>query len=153
MSSVLLLNLVGLTPRLVGEHTPHLRAFAEEGALAPMSAARQASGASACHQWPRGMTSSGSAPIASRKWLIRAPSAAERAPWSPRSWRRPSKRTDQPCRRTRCSYRRRSAPSRYFNVRATWRQASSPPSNQRPQMRLQSTLSLAWRKRFARSIT
>lgn len=38
MSSVLLLNLVGLTPRLVGEHTPNLRAFADEGALAPMSA-------------------------------------------------------------------------------------------------------------------
>ena len=38
MSSVLLLNLVGLTPRLVGEHTPNLRAFAEQGAMMPMSA-------------------------------------------------------------------------------------------------------------------
>jgi predicted AlkP superfamily pyrophosphatase or phosphodiesterase len=38
MNSVLLLNLVGLTPRLIGEHTPNLRAFAESGGWAPMSA-------------------------------------------------------------------------------------------------------------------
>lgn len=38
MPPVLLLDLVGLTPRLVGEHTPELAALAREGALAPMSA-------------------------------------------------------------------------------------------------------------------
>ncbi len=31
-----LLNVVGLTPGLVGEHTPHIRAFAEKHALAPV---------------------------------------------------------------------------------------------------------------------
>ncbi len=36
MQRVLLLNLVGLTRRLIGEHTPNLRAFSESGACAPM---------------------------------------------------------------------------------------------------------------------
>jgi predicted AlkP superfamily pyrophosphatase or phosphodiesterase len=38
MRPVLLLDLVGLTRRLVGPDTPHLAAFAERGACAPMSA-------------------------------------------------------------------------------------------------------------------
>ncbi|HIG10840.1 MAG TPA: alkaline phosphatase family protein [Planctomycetes bacterium] len=38
MNPVLLLDLVGLTARLIGEHTPRLAAFAREGAMAPMSA-------------------------------------------------------------------------------------------------------------------
>lgn len=37
MRPVLLLDLVGLTRRLIGEHTPHLAAFAERGACAPMT--------------------------------------------------------------------------------------------------------------------
>ena len=38
MQPVLLLNLVGLTRRLIGPETPNLAAFAERGACAPMSA-------------------------------------------------------------------------------------------------------------------
>ncbi|MFT7667574.1 MAG: putative AlkP superfamily pyrophosphatase or phosphodiesterase [Planctomycetota bacterium] len=37
MSSVLLLDLVGLTPRMIGESTPHLAALAKRGACAPMT--------------------------------------------------------------------------------------------------------------------
>jgi predicted AlkP superfamily pyrophosphatase or phosphodiesterase len=37
MRPVLLLDLVGLTRRLIGEHTPNLAAFAERGACAPLS--------------------------------------------------------------------------------------------------------------------
>ncbi len=37
MTPVLLVDLVGLTPRLIGEHTPRLAAFAREGAMAPMN--------------------------------------------------------------------------------------------------------------------
>ncbi|MCB9916364.1 MAG: alkaline phosphatase family protein [Planctomycetes bacterium] len=38
MTPLLLLDLVGLTPRLIGEHTPRLAEFARAGAMAPMSA-------------------------------------------------------------------------------------------------------------------
>jgi predicted AlkP superfamily pyrophosphatase or phosphodiesterase len=38
MKPVLLLDLVGLTPRLIGAETPRLAAFAREGSMAPMSA-------------------------------------------------------------------------------------------------------------------
>ncbi len=38
MRRVLLLDLVGLTPRQLGEHTPHLRSLATGGCAAPMSA-------------------------------------------------------------------------------------------------------------------
>jgi predicted AlkP superfamily pyrophosphatase or phosphodiesterase len=37
MRRTLVLNVVGLTPRLVGEHTPHLAALAREGALRPLA--------------------------------------------------------------------------------------------------------------------
>jgi predicted AlkP superfamily pyrophosphatase or phosphodiesterase len=37
MKPVLLVDVVGLTPRQIGERTPHLRALAARGALAPMS--------------------------------------------------------------------------------------------------------------------
>jgi len=37
MKPVLLLNVVGLTKRQIGERTPHLRALAERGAAAPMT--------------------------------------------------------------------------------------------------------------------
>ena len=37
MHRTLVLNVVGLTPELVGEHTPHLRAFAQAGAMRPLS--------------------------------------------------------------------------------------------------------------------
>ena len=38
MKPVLVLDVVGLTRRQIGEHTPHLRALAERGACAPMAA-------------------------------------------------------------------------------------------------------------------
>lgn len=37
MKPVLLLDLVGLTPRLIGDQTPHLKALAERGACSPMT--------------------------------------------------------------------------------------------------------------------
>ena len=36
MHRTVVLNVVGLTPELIGEHTPHLRAFAAQGALRPL---------------------------------------------------------------------------------------------------------------------
>ena len=37
MNRTLVLNVVGLTPALVGEHTPALAAFARRGALRPLA--------------------------------------------------------------------------------------------------------------------
>ncbi|MDB4982128.1 MAG: type phosphodiesterase/nucleotide pyrophosphatase, partial [Myxococcales bacterium] len=37
MRRTLVLNVVGLTPKLVGEHTPHLAALARQGALRPLA--------------------------------------------------------------------------------------------------------------------
>src|SRR5215470_17011823 len=37
MRRTLVLNVVGLTPKLVGPHTPHLAALAREGALRPLT--------------------------------------------------------------------------------------------------------------------
>ena len=39
MHKTVVLNVVGLTPKLVGEHTPHLRAFRDAGGLATVDAA------------------------------------------------------------------------------------------------------------------
>ncbi len=36
MHPTLVLNVVGLTPGLLGEHTPHLSAFAQKGAARPL---------------------------------------------------------------------------------------------------------------------
>ena len=37
MHNTVVINVVGLTPRLLGEHTPHLRGFAERGKLATLA--------------------------------------------------------------------------------------------------------------------
>ena len=37
MRPLLWLDLVGLTPRMIGPETPHLAALAERGAMSPMS--------------------------------------------------------------------------------------------------------------------
>lgn len=39
MHKTAVLNVVGLTPALIGEHTPHLRAFRDGGAIAPITPA------------------------------------------------------------------------------------------------------------------
>lgn len=36
MQALLILNIVGLTPRLIGEHTPRLKAFVNQGKLLPL---------------------------------------------------------------------------------------------------------------------
>jgi predicted AlkP superfamily pyrophosphatase or phosphodiesterase len=59
MRRTLVLNVVGLTPKLVGEHTPHLAALARAGALRPLRTIEPAVTCSVQSTFTTGLTPSG----------------------------------------------------------------------------------------------
>jgi predicted AlkP superfamily pyrophosphatase or phosphodiesterase len=71
MKPVLLVDVVGLTPRLVTERTPHLRDLARSGAMAPMSAVLPAVTCSAQATMLTGLPPSGHGAVGNG-WLDRA---------------------------------------------------------------------------------
>jgi predicted AlkP superfamily pyrophosphatase or phosphodiesterase len=95
-SKTVVLCAVALTPDLVGEHTPRLRAFAEGGAMVPLGGVTPAVTATVQSTYLTGLPPSGHGAVGNG-WLfrdtmeVRLWQQSDRLVQAPRIWSRPPK--------------------------------------------------------------